>query len=105
MAFAWRRNTLKATAAIQSRPRPRQRDRRLPAEGLRPVQAGDRDRPGREEADQEKAAQQQAAVHPPMSSQDGAVEPAQTLRERDADGNSGTHDREKEKDAGVGITT
>jgi len=54
----------------------RERDRRLPAERLRPVQAGDWDRPGREKADQEEAAHQQVAVHPSTSSQDRPVEPA-----------------------------
>src|SRR5438552_15426402 len=39
-----------------------------------------------------------------MSSQDRPVEPAETPSEGDNDGNTRAHDREKEKDAGVGIT-
>ena len=67
------------------------------------MQAGDRDRPRREKADQEEAAQQQVAVHPSTSSQDRPVEPAQTPGEGDDNGNTRAADREKEKDAGVGI--
>src|SRR5207248_4773722 len=75
----------------------RERDRRLPAECLRPVQARDWDRPGREKADQEEAAQQQVAVHPSTSSQERPVEPAQTPGEGDDNGNTRAADREKEK--------
>ena len=97
------RQTVQHPARPNPEPQLPERDRRLPAKYLRPVQAGNRDRPWRQNADQEKAAHQQVAVHPSVSSQNRAVETAQTLCEGDDDGNARAYDREKEKDAGVGI--
>jgi hypothetical protein len=78
-------------------------ERGLPAERLRPVEGGKRDRPGSEKSDQQKAAQQHVPVQPSVSIQDRPTEPPQASGEEEDDGNTQADDREEEKDARVRI--